>query len=86
MCLLASSEGVSPQNDASLERLRQKHPPSPNDLDLPAPSNDEYPSHTIASVEDVRKAVSSFGKRSAGGLDGLRPSLPAMRPRQAFDF
>ena len=56
--LLASSEGVAPQNDATLEALRQKHPPSPDDLDLPAPPNDEYPSHTIASVEDVKKAIS----------------------------
>ena len=74
MRLLASFEGVAPQNDATLEALRQKHPSSPDELDLPAPPNDEYPSHTIASVEDVRKAISSFNKGSAGEKDGLRPS------------
>ena len=83
--LLASFERVAPQNDATLEALRQKHPPSPDDLDLPAPSNDENP-HTIASVEDMRKAISSFGKGSAGGPEGLRLShLKALTSRDAAE-
>ena len=62
------------------------NPPSPDDLDLPAPPNDEYPSDTIASVEDVSKAISSFGKGSAGGPDGLRPShLKAPTSRNAAE-
>ena len=74
MHLLALSEGVAPQNDTLLEALRQKHLLSPDALDLPAPPNDEYPSHTIASAEDVRKAISSFGKGSGREPDGLRHS------------
>ena len=68
--LLASSEDVAPQNDRTLGLLQQKHPPVPADLSLPAPPEDDLPAPTVASVEDIRKALSSFGPGSAGVLMG----------------
>ena len=83
--LLASSEDVAPNDDRTLGLLQQKHPPVPADLSLPeAPGEDYEP--TVASEDDVRKALSSFGPGSAGGPDGLRPGhLKALTSRKTAE-
>ena len=80
--LLASSEDVAPRNERTLGLLRAKHPSAPVDLSLPEPPGEGY-APTIASEDDVRKALTSFGPGSAGGPDGLRPGhLRALTSRK----
>ncbi|PXF39673.1 hypothetical protein BWQ96_10627 [Gracilariopsis chorda] len=83
--LLASSSEISPENEETLTALQQKHPPAPEDLSLPAGPGDDCQPH-IASEEDIRKALSSFRKGSAGGPDGLRPChLQSLVSRKASE-
>jgi len=70
---LASSDGLAPHNEATLEALKAKHPSSPVDLSLPAPPNDDLVTTRVATEAEVRKAIESFRPGSAGGPDGLRP-------------
>ena len=70
---LASSEGLAPNNEATLEALRSKHPPIPEDLSLPEPPDGNF-DVIVATEEEVRRAIDSFQPGSAGGPDGLRPS------------
>ena len=69
---LASDGGLAPFNETTLEALRSKHPPAPEDLSLPEPP-DASVIPVVATEEDVRKAVLSFRVGSSGGPDGLRP-------------
>ena len=83
--LLASSDDVAPQNGQTLGLLQQKHPSAPVDLSLPEPPEDDF-APAVASVEDIRKALASFGPGSAGGPDGLRPShLKALTSRKTAE-
>ena len=83
--LLASSEGHAPKNGETLRLLEQKHPPAPGDLSLPEPPEDGFPT-CVCAVEDIRKALSSFGPGSAGGPDGLRPGhLQSLTSRWAAE-
>lgn len=83
--LLASSDGVAPRDDTTLNLLQRKHPCAPDDLSLPAPPGQDFPA-PIAGEEDVRKALSSFRPGSAGGPDGLRPGhLSALISRKAAE-
>lgn len=57
-------------------------------LVLPAPSDDYYPSPTVATEDDISWAISSFPPASAGGgcsgADGLHPChLRAILGREA---
>ena len=55
---LASSDGLAPQDDTTLADLRSKHPPAPNDLELPDPPSDvEVP--MVASEADTKRAFPS---------------------------
>ena len=83
--LLASSSEISSENDETLTALQRKHPPAPGDLSLPAAPGDDCLPH-VASEEDIRKALSSFRKGSAGGPDGLRPChLQSLVSRKASE-
>ena len=82
--MLASSDDIAPRDDRTLEMLRQKHPPAPEDLSLPEPAGEDYPPPTIVGEGDVRRAIASFKPGSAGGPDGLRPGhLVALTSRKA---
>lgn len=84
--LLASSEDIAPQDDNTFAALQQKHPPVPVDLSLPASPDGDYPTPTMASAEDIRRALASFRPGSAGGPDGLRPShLSALISRKSAE-
>ena len=72
--LLSSGDDIAPRDDNTLAALREKHPAASDDLILPASPGDDYPAPAVASVEDVRKALSSFRPGTAGSPDGLRPS------------
>ena len=64
----------APRDDNTLAALQKKHPSAPENFNLPAPPGDDYPASALASVEDVRKSLSSFGPGTASGSDGIRPS------------
>ena len=81
---LASSLGLAPNNEATTNSLKLQHPPAPVDLNLPAPPDDDYEGPTVATDDDIRRAVASFPPGSAGGLDGLRPGhLRALLGRES---
>ena len=68
--LVSSSDSVAPFDEETLSKLREKHPPRPNDR-MPFPLMDVPPLQV--STKDVRSAVESFKPGSSGGLSGLRP-------------
>lgn len=71
--LIVSDDVIAPNNQDTLDSLKQKHPIHPE------PTN--YPDHTIdipqmiPIEEEVSRAIMSFRKGSAGGLDSLRPQI-----------
>lgn len=71
--LLASTEEIAPRDENTIAALKQKHPSAPDDLELPAPPDVDFPPSFIASEDDVRRAIASFPTGSAGGPDGVRP-------------
>ena len=71
--LLSSSDTVAGDTLQTIDALREKHPPAPDDACLP-PVPDESTQPLLASCADVEAAVKSFSSGSSAGLDGLRPS------------
>lgn len=71
--LISSDDCIAPNNEETLNSLKQKHP------EHPEPSN--FPNSTIEidqitpTEEEVRRSIISFKNGSAGGLDGLRPQI-----------
>lgn len=71
--LLVSDDVIAPNNQETSISLKQKHPIHPE------PTN--YPDHTleipqiIPTEEEVSRAILSFRKGSAGGLDSLKPQI-----------
>ena len=81
---LASSLGLAPNNETTINSLQLQHPPAPDDLSMPTPPDDDYAGPTVAVEDDIRRAISSFPPGSAGGLDGLRPGhLKALLGRES---
>ena len=71
--LLASADCIAQDSDDVSEALRAKHPPSPEDLDLPpGPDDDTQP--FLATETDVLATVASLDSGASAGLDGLRPA------------
>ena len=69
---LSSADGIAPQGAETLEALKEKHPPAPENLSLPGPPDGSFVP-VIATEDDVRKAILSFRAGSSGGPDGIRP-------------
>ena len=68
--LVSSSDTIAPFDEATLLKLREKHPPRPKDHRLFPTSN--APPLQI-EMSEVRSAMDSFKAGSSGGLSGLRP-------------
>ena len=72
--VLSSDEGFVDFDCAeAVDQLKEKHPPSPTDLDLPAPPDQSSTPADVLTVDQVASAVGAFAAGSSGGLDGLRP-------------
>jgi hypothetical protein len=69
--LASSSESFAPEDEHTLQILREKHPPAHSESALPPFLHHEDTITIVSSV--VRKAIYSFPAGSAGGPDGLRP-------------
>ena len=72
--LLASGEGFAGHGEEVVTALKAKHPPAPEDLDLPPPPNEQLAPPVTISVEEMVSAVTSFPAGSAAGPDGIRPA------------
>ena len=70
---LTSNEDFVHPTSNIINVLREKHPPTPSDEDLPPPpqANDTPPLQVTA--EQVRSAIESMPTGSSAGLDGIRP-------------
>jgi len=69
--IVCSDEKPALNNDATLDALRQRHPPaSANRTEVPDPSTFNALSVT---GHDIIKAIRSFLAGSAAGPDGIRP-------------
>ena len=71
--LLASADQIAQNPYDVAEGLKAKHPPTPEDLDLPpGPKEDTQPA--LATEAEVITSISSFNPGASAGLDGLRPA------------
>ena len=70
--LVSSSDTIAPFDEATLLKLRQKHPPRPNDR-MAFPRTDVPPLQV--ETQDVRSAVESFKAGSSGGCQGFVLSI-----------
>ena len=72
--LLSSNDVFTPQDSATLEELRLKHPSPSRPLVFPAPPSE--PVECLVTLEaDVQKSIFSFPNGSASGMDGLRQQV-----------
>lgn len=71
--LLSSDDIIAPNNEITLNALKEKHPTHPE------PSNFPNSSIEIEQItpteEEVNRSIVSFRKGIAGGLDSLRPQI-----------
>ena len=69
---LSSDDTLAPDNNETLQQLKERHPAAPVSFSPPqAPENEE--NHIPASNEAVKLAILTFPAGSAGGPDGLKP-------------
>ncbi|XP_065318826.1 uncharacterized protein LOC135926824 [Gordionus sp. m RMFG-2023] len=68
--LISTNDTLAESNLDTLIELRSKHPTTTFMIILPQPY-----SHCAADQEEVRKAILSFHRDSAHGLDGIRPKV-----------
>ena len=69
--IVCSDEKLAAEDEATLDALRQRHPPAPGDR--AAPPDPTLYSAMQVTESDVTKAIRSFPVGSSGGPDGLRP-------------
>ena len=74
MRLLSSAEGFAGRGEETITALQNKHPPSPNDLNLPAAPGADLPPPLVVTKEQVEAAITSFPTGSVAGPDGIRPA------------
>ena len=69
---LSSDDTLAPDNNDTLNKLKERHPVAPIGVTLPhAPENEN--DHIPVSLDSVKSAILSFPAGSAGGPDGLKP-------------
>ena len=71
---LASEDTIADFDETTARALREKHPSSPADLQLPAHPDEQLPLPNAVTKEEVMAGIRSFPQSSAAGPDGLRPS------------
>lgn len=70
--LVSSDDSLAPHDEETTNFLRQKHPAAPADrgqFSNPAAT----PQALSFTIDDIKAAIRSFPKGSAGGISGLRP-------------
>jgi hypothetical protein len=70
---LCSEDDVADCSADVIETLKTKHPPSPEDLQLPPPPDDNMQGYS-PTEQEVTAALASFPPGSLAGLDGVRPA------------
>ena len=70
--ILSSSSGLAEVNDETYVRLQGKHPPVPENCQIPEPPDEA--SVALHSEEEVIQALISFPPGNAAGTDALRPA------------
>ena len=69
---LSSDDTLAPDNDDTLNKLKERHPRAPNASSFPqAPENND--SHISATPDSVKSSIFSFPAGSTGGPEGLKP-------------
>lgn len=71
--LISSDDIIAPNNEETLNALRQKHPPHPEPSNFPDSSTEIE--QITPTEEEVHMSIISFRKGTAGGLDSLRPQI-----------
>ncbi|KAF0306974.1 Retrotransposable element SLACS protein [Amphibalanus amphitrite] len=71
--LLASKDQLAQSSQEIIDSLQLKHPPSPDDLALPAAPDESIQLCQVTEPE-VAASIASFDTGSSAGLDGLRPA------------
>ena len=69
---LSSDDTLAPDKNATLDKLKERHPAAPSGILLP-PVPDDMDVHIQVSTDSVKNAILSFPAGSAGGPDGLKP-------------
>lgn len=72
--VLSSADTQAPHNAATVEALKEKHPPESLDLVYPEPPDAQIPVLTVQE-DNVLSAINSFPSGSSGGTDGFRPQF-----------
>ncbi|XP_055347348.1 uncharacterized protein LOC129594623 isoform X1 [Paramacrobiotus metropolitanus] len=70
--VVMGEDALAPMNADTLEALRDKHPPEPEDSDYPPPP-EQLQKPPFVTPAEVLQAVLSFPSGSAGGCSDLRP-------------
>ncbi|XP_055353423.1 uncharacterized protein LOC129599259 [Paramacrobiotus metropolitanus] len=70
--ILLGDDKLAEINPRTIESLRDKHPPAPDDCQFPADPDDSITPPAVTPAE-LMAAVFSFPSGSAGGVFGLRP-------------
>jgi len=86
--LLISNDSVAPTLDETLASLVDKHPPPCPDEETPTIPDPFDEDRLLLDIDDscLEKALATFSKGSAGGLDSLRPQIlkdPTTSPCEA---
>ena len=72
--LLSSDSTIMPFSKETFVKVRDKHPPQPNDLILPAaPTEDDKKVCLSVGRQELRKGITRFNPGSSGGQDCLLP-------------
>lgn len=72
--LACSEDSIAPDNEDTTASLRLKHLAPHQDTNIPPPPEEEEVKESLRVDEGVLiRAICSFPKGSAGGIDGLRP-------------
>lgn len=68
--LLCSNDSFAPNNESTINELKEKHPSPSRPFLPPPPAEDE---HFQVMPYDVQNSTLSFASGSASGMDGFRP-------------
>ena len=69
---LSSDDTLAPDDNTTLNKLKERHPAAPTGITLP-PAPEDRDAHIQVSTDSVKNAILSFPAGSAGGPDGLKP-------------
>lgn len=70
--ILSSDDTLAPNNAATFEELKAKHPPPSRPLQFPAPPPENH-EHFTTNEDLVLQGIMSFQCGSAAGIDGISP-------------